>query len=233
MTKRRLIRILIPLLVALVVTIAVAKLTTKPKAPTVSVVVAAAQVSAGSILTTQDLQVLSVPAASALPGSIGSVSQAIGVITRVDLTAGDPVLADELQPTQSAGLAYQIPAGERALTVQVNGVTGVGGSLGIGNTVDVLGTFPSQSSTTGVSSPAYAAVVVQNVTVLQLSSGTGGTTATQSGNGSPYTLVTLAVTPTEAATISLAEQQGGVTFLLRPHSGAGNGTADVGVGGLK
>ena len=229
MTRRKLLRILIPLLGALVVTFLIAKLTAQPKAATASVVVATQDVSAGAILSSQDLSLKSVPAGSALPGSVTSVPAAAGEVTRVGLAVGDPVLSNELQASQMAGLSYQIPAGERAFTVPVNGVSGVAGNLAPGDEVDVLATFPAQS--TGTTAQAHADVVVQGVAILGLGTGTGSVTPA-AGNNSPYTLVTLAVTPTQAATISLSEQVGSVTFLLRPHAHPGTGTASVTVGGL-
>ncbi|MDA8345903.1 MAG: Flp pilus assembly protein CpaB [Thermaerobacter sp.] len=232
MTRRKLIRILIPLVVALIATVAVAKLTARPQAPTVAIVVAAQDIAPGTVLTSHDLQVHSVPASHALQGSLQSVGAATGEVARVGLTAGDPVLSDELQTSQMAGLNYQIPAGERAFTVPVNGVTGVGGSLIVGDQVDVLATFPAQTNTSGASTPAHASVVVQDVAVLELGTGTGTINPTAAGNGSPYTLVTLAVTPQEAAMISLSEELGSVTFLLRPHANAGSGAANISAGGL-
>jgi pilus assembly protein CpaB len=234
MTRRRLIRILIPLAVALVATLVVAKLTAQKTAPTETIVVAAQSVNAGSVLSPQDVQTESVPMSTALHGVLTTTAAAVGEVTQVNLTLGDPILSDEVVPSQAAGISYQIPAGMRAFAVPVNGVSGVAGNLTPGDKVDVLATFPVQSATNaGVASPAHASVVVQDVAVIGLSTGTSSsTTPSAAGNTSPYTLVTLAVTPQQAATISLSEQQGTVTFLLRPHSGAGNGSATVTVGGL-
>ncbi len=234
MTRRRLIRILIPLAVALIATLLVAQLTARKTAPTATIVVAAQSVNAGTVLSSQDVQLETVPASAALHGALTTMASAVGQVARVGLTLGDPVLSDELQPSQVAGISYQIPAGMRGFAVPVNGVSGVAGNLSPGDKVDVLATFPVQSATNaGAASPAHASVVVQDVAVIGLSAGTGSSTApTAAGNTSPYTLVTLAVTPQQAATISLSEQQGTITFLLRPHSGAGSGSATVTVGGL-
>lgn len=236
MTRSRLIRIIVPLLVALIVTAVVAKLTAGKASPTGEIVIAAHTVKAGSVLTPEDLQLRSVPARAALAGSLGSVGAAVGAVTRTELTTGAPVLSDELESSQAAGLDYQIPAGMRAFTVPVNGVSGVAGQLAAGDRVDVLATFTAQSSASngGVAVTPHATVVVQDIGVLALGTGTGSVApaATSSGTSSPYTLVTLAVTPQQAAVISLSEQQGTVAFLLRPHSGAGSGSASVSAGEL-
>ncbi len=227
MTRRRLLRVIVPLLAALVVTLVVAKATTRPAASRAPLLVAATGVPAGSVLTPSDLKLQQVSPSAILPGSLTSIGSAQGQVTRVALSAGAPVLSDEIEPENDAGLAYQIPRGDRALTMSVNGVSGVAGNLVPGSHVDVLLTLSAQAAQNGQpAAPAESTVIVPDVAVL--STGLAGS----SGSGSGYSLVTLAVTPKEAATIALGQQQGSLLLLLRPPGDGSKPTVQIRVGGI-
>ncbi len=227
MTRRRLLRVMVPLLVALVLTLIVARATQKPSPRLVPLVVAATAVPAGTELTGADLRLQRVSPAAVLPGSLSSEGAAQGQVAKVSLTAGSPVLADELEAASEAGLAYQIPRGDRALTVAVNGVSGVAGNLATGDHVDVLLTVGAQASQAGQPAiTAQSTVIVQDVDVL--STGLAGAGGPSNG----YALITLAVTPQQAATISLGQQQGSILLLLRAHGDQTPSAVEVRVGGI-
>ena len=227
MTRRRLLRVIVPLLAALILTLVVARVTARPSPHLVPLLVAAAEVPAGSELTAADLKLEEVSPAAILPGSLTTFASAQGQVARVGLSAGSPVLADELEPAQQAGLAYQIPRGERALTLAVNGVSGVAGNLAPGAHVDVLLTIGAQSSQGGQpATTALSTVIVQNIVVL--ATGLAGTAGPSGG----YSLVTLAVTPAQAATIALGQQQGSILLLLRPEGDQTTAPVEVRVGGI-
>ncbi len=227
MTRRRLLRVIVPLLAALVLTLAVAKATAKPPASRVPLLVAATAVPAGSVLSASDLKLQQVSPSAILPGSLTTIGAAQGLVTKVALSRGSPVLADEVEPEAAAGLAYQIPPGNRALTLAVNGVSGVAGNLAPGSHVDVLLTVSQQAAQAGQSAvPAESTVIVPDVAVL--STGLAGT----SGPSAGYSLVTLSVTPKQAATIALGQQQGSILLLLRPPGDTTKPTVQIHVGGI-
>jgi len=226
MTRRRLLRVIVPLLAALLLTLVVARATARPNPRTTPVVVAAVTVPAGSVLSPADLKVQDVPPSGALPGSLRATASAVGEVAKVGLSSGAPVLADEIEPQPQAGLAYQIPRGERALTLAVNGVSGIAGNLAAGLRVDVLLTVGGQTAGTGQSATAaLSTVIAQNIAVL--STGLAG-----GSGGSGYALVTLAVSPTQAATIALGQQQGSIVLLLRAPGDHQTAQVKVQVGGV-
>ncbi len=227
MTRRRLLRAIVPLLAALLLTLVVARATATPAAHHVPLLVAATAVPAGSVLSAADLKLQQVAPAAVLPGSLTSLGAAEGQVAKVALSAGSPVLGDEIEPETQAGLAYQIPRGQRALTLAVNGVSGVAGNLVSGVRVDVLLTVGSQSAQSGQTTvQAQSTLIAQNVAVL--TTGLSGSGATGSG----YSLVTLSVTPAQAATIALGQQQGSILLLLRPSGDAAAAPVVVRVGGI-
>lgn len=227
MTRRKLLRVIIPLLAALLLTLVVAKTTARPSARHVPLLVAATAVPAGSVLSSADLKLEEVAPSAVLPGSLTSLGAAETQVAKVALSAGSPVLQDEIEPEPDAGLAYQVPRGYRALTLAVNGVSGVAGNLAAGAHVDVLLTVGAQSAQAGqAATPAESTFIVQNVQVLS----TG--LAAASGGGSGYSLVTLSVTPLQAATIALGQQQGSLLLLLRPPGDQSAAAVEIRVGGV-
>lgn len=231
MTRRRILRILVPVLGALCATWLVARLTAAPHRPTAALVVAARAIAAGSVIAPADLRTVQLPLGAPLAGGIGRPESAVGEVAQVRISPGAPVLSDELEAPRAAGLAYRIPPGDRAFTVAVNGVSGVGGNLAPGVRVDVLATFPYQSGTAGVPGTPRSTVVAQDLLVLGIGQATGAAVAGSQIDPN-YALATLAVTPAQAATVALAEQEGTIDLLLRPAAGAGSGAASVDAGGL-
>lgn len=229
MTRQKLLRIIVPLFVALLVTYAVARLSQTHAAATAPVVVAQSAIPDGSVVGSAEVRVEQVPAAGVWPGSLTSAAQAVGQVALVNIPQGSPLLSSELQAAQAAGLAYAIPPGERGMSIAVTNVSGVAGNLQPGSYVDVMATYPYTSGQGGVPGSPRSSTVVQDVRVLQVGQAAVGGQAPATTN---YSLVTLAVTPQQATAIALAEQLGTVDLLLRPANGAGNGMASTSIGGL-
>ena len=153
-------------------------------------VVAARPVERGSVLAGADLAVRMAPASMLLAGAVTSVDEARGRAVAVPLVEGEPLLAGHLAPEGLSGLAAQLAAGDRAVSVP----TGGSGSppLRRGDMVDVLATLE------GATTLAIAAdAVVVDV-------GAGGES------------VTVAVSQEEARAVAYAVAHGSVTVTLTP-----------------
>jgi pilus assembly protein CpaB len=101
-----------------------------------------------------------------------------------------------------------IPAGMRAISVKVNEVIGVAGFTVPGTRVDVLAMVRDNTD-------SMSRIVVSNVQVL--TSGTKYDQEASRKDGQPIktTVVTLAVTPTDAERIALAANGGQIILALR------------------
>jgi pilus assembly protein CpaB len=106
-----------------------------------------------------------------------------------------------------AGLPPIIPPGMRAVSVRVNDVVGVAGFVVQGTRVDVMVVLRQGAE-------SMARVVVNNVQVLAAGTNIDQTVA-RSGQAIPSTVVTLLVTPEDAAKISLASSEGQIMLTLR------------------
>jgi pilus assembly protein CpaB len=174
----------------------------------VFVAVASEDLPVGTMLTKEQVKVVGWPKSSPVEGSFTSPDAVVGRGLIQSVKANEPLTENKLAPLASgAGLPPSIPPGMRALSVRVNDVIGVAGFTVPGTRVDVLVTLRNNDTT-------MSRAVVSNIQVL-----TAGTRydQEQSKNGQPIptTVVTLMVTPEDAERITLAENSGAITLVLR------------------
>jgi pilus assembly protein CpaB len=142
----------------------------------------------------------------------------VGMFTRVDdvvnravitsVAENEPILDSKLASLQSgAGLAATIPEGMRAMSVAVNDVVGVAGFVTPGTMVDVLVT-----GTLSGSGGNITRTILENVRVLA-----AGQKVEQDREGKPQTVpvITLLVTPDDAAKLAMASTEGKIQLSLR------------------
>jgi pilus assembly protein CpaB len=179
-------------------------------APTQPVVVAAADLSLGSALKKEDLQVLAFPAGQAPAGSFSQPQELIDRGLIVSVVKHEPILASKVASKEAgAGLPPIIPDGMRAVSVRVNEVIGVAGYVLPGSRVDVIATASPTANVTDMTSK----VVLANV--LTLTAGTRIEQDQKDGKAVQVTVVTMAVTPEQAERLALASTEGKIQLALR------------------
>lgn len=166
----------------------------------------------------------------------GSRYEVVGRMPAVEIAASQPIhwntLKRDLVPR---GMAMTLPEGQRAITVSVDRVAGVGGFVVPGDHVDIVATFvvppgfaiveggkvvprASKRENTGYIAQKLTKVVMQDVTVLAagpfaLDAALGGATAAvERGQVGDLTLM---VTPVEGEILTFAEETGALRFMLR------------------
>jgi pilus assembly protein CpaB len=174
----------------------------------VFVAVAAEDLPVGTMLTKDQVKLVGWPKSSPLQGAFSSPDALVGRGLVQSVKTNEPLTENKLAPTAAgAGLPPTIPPGMRALSLRVNDVIGVAGFTVPGTRVDVLVTLHTNDTT-------MSRAVVSNVQVL-----TAGTRYDQEqakdGQPIPTTVVTLMVTPEDAERITLAQNTGGITLVLR------------------
>ncbi|GAP07479.1 Flp pilus assembly protein CpaB [Anaerolinea thermolimosa] len=118
----------IPLVLAIVV-FAVALALNQPE-PQAAVVVAAADLPEGKVLSEADLTVKEMPKSLAPEGAAGDVQRLIGQRLRVARSAGDPIL-----PAHLGGEVLELQPNERAVALSVSASQGLAGLLKPGDRV--------------------------------------------------------------------------------------------------
>lgn len=183
--------------------------TAAPTLATVKVAVATRDLPVGTLLTDQDIKLVSWPAGSLPKGYATSKEEVVGRGLIQPLLANEPFLASGLAAKDAGGgLPITIPPGMRAMSVRVNEVTGVSGFLWRGTHVDVLVTLTRQET----GNDARTQVLLQNIEVLA-----AGQEVQKDPNGKPKTVpvVTLLVTPDQAEKLTLGATQGELQLALR------------------
>src|SRR4051812_32083800 len=163
----------IPLILAValgLVAMAVARKALRPGGATagpvnsVPVVVAKRDVAVGRELAAEDLAVTRVPLDSAPTRAFQSVQDLVGRAVTTPLVKGQAVTDTLLAPAGSgAGIQAVVIPGMRAITIEVNEVTGLGGMLVPGAKVDVICAIRDEKT----QQPA-ARTILQNIRVLAL-----------------------------------------------------------------
>lgn len=178
------------------------------------IVVAAEKIPARTVVTTEMLTLKEIPAEAVHPYAIYNIEDAVGRLTDSKIEVGEYVLASKLhkQGDKSSGLKYFVPEGKRAITIQVDSVSGVGGFILPGDRIDIMASMLLKKAGSSEQTPPTSLMLVQNLEVLAC-----GTNIKENSDGtsSTYSNITLAVTPDDALLIYLADINGSLRLLLR------------------
>jgi pilus assembly protein CpaB len=191
-----------------------AKLQSTSAAPTpmTHIVVAAQAIPLGTRLDPSMLKTIPWPASQPLTGACTRLADCTNRALITAVAENEPILESKLaSPAAGAGLAATIPDGMRAVSVAVNDVVGVAGFVAPGTMVDVLVTGAAVGSND--SRPGNVTrTILENVRVLA-----AGQRIQQDRDGKPQTVpvITLLVSPQDAARLTMASTEGKIQLALR------------------
>jgi pilus assembly protein CpaB len=166
---------------------------------TTPVVVATRDVSPGKELTAEDLIAADVPSSVVPAKAFTNVADLVGRVATSPLVKGQAVLETLLSPPGGGvGLGALIPEGMRAMTMNIDEVTGLGGMIVPGCHVDVNVMVPDERS-----KQQTARTVLQDLKIIAV----GRQFTAQSADGppaAPTNNITFLVTPDQARMLELA-----------------------------
>ncbi|HET9199796.1 MAG TPA: Flp pilus assembly protein CpaB [Dehalococcoidia bacterium] len=194
-----------------------------------TVVVAAVDIPARSVITLDMLEARSVPVDALQPGSFTATEDVVGSVAVYPTPAGHQVLAANVSEFGAeAALSYIIPEGHRAIAVNATAVKAVGGYILPGDFVDIIGLFAwtanDQIVVTSTLAQDSEVLAVERVTeLLELEEGVdGGPPLANSerkdgiplvGEENPDALyLIVAVTPQEAQRVFAADASNDAEF---------------------
>ena len=194
----------------------------QPPTPTdlATVIVAKTDIPSKTKITADMVQESQIPVEYIQPGAVRNLNKVVGIVTREAIMSGEQILERRLLLAgKLAGFTGVIPPGKRALTVAVTDVTGVAGLLKAGDSVDVIVTFDQQ-----VAGGHVSQILLQNLLVLAVNRDSEVSSerdikkeAAKDSGALKLTTVTLAISPEDAARVTLAEEKGKVRLALRPY----------------
>lgn len=185
-------------------------------------VVAVSEVEPGVMLTEQHLRIGRVEGADRPVGAFDQVAQVVGRVTKVALTPNQPILPSVLADEKStAGKGAVLPAGMRAITVDINPVSGVAGFIQPKSRVDIVATLQSDGK-------PLAKTVLENIEVFAVGGRTVDTPPAEKGAQpeQPANTITLLVTPEQGEKLELATSSSRVRMVLRNSSDQSTSMSD-------
>ncbi len=189
--------------------------------PTEQILTAGSPLQAGSLLQPTNISSTAILTSALVPGELvdtpANRSVLVGSMVRVPLTAGAPIMDDQvIHPGDHGFLAAVLSPGMRAVTISVDTVTGANGMIWPGDHVDVLLTQDINGAPLDKS--IAAEVVLSDVRVIATGSTLVKNTSQGVGDVPPST-VTLEVSPEQASRILVASNLGRLSLIV--HSAQG------------
>ncbi len=153
-------------------------------------------------------------------GALRDFSAIEGKVLTVDVSKGQQITNSILSTTVTAGIAFQVPKGFRAIAIEVNDITGVSGKIRSGDWVDVIASF-KQGAVAGAE--AKTKIILQKVMVVEgfpEETGfakTGGVFDENRKTDTPVRrTIILALSPVDVEKLVFAAENGKVWLTLRP-----------------
>lgn len=174
------------------------------------IVVADRAMQLGTRLDANNVRLIPWPGDEPVAGMFRRIEDCEGRAVITNLAENEPVLESKLAAKEAgAGLPATIPQGMRAVSVAVNDVVGVAGFVIPGTMVDVLvtGQVPGATGQNNITR-----TILENIRVLA-----AGQKVEQDREGKPQTVpvITLLVTPEDAARLTMAATEGKIQLSLR------------------
>lgn len=192
-----------------------------PPPPVTEVLVAAADTSIGQILQAPDLRWQQWPEGALAPGYLSrkenpkALEETLGASVRSGFLAGEPIRAQKLVRPASGFMAAILPSGMRAVAIVTDsrGTNSAGGFILPNDRVDVIRTYRDDSrSRIGNSDAQRSQTILTDIRVLAIGQ------LIQEKNGTNVVTgetATLALTPAQAETVTLAQKVGSLSLSLR------------------
>ena len=182
----------------------------------VPVLVAMRAIAHREPLTALDVEVQRIPIEAVHPFAVKDLGAIEGMFADATIRMGEQILSLDLTERPSGGgLAELIPDGYRAFSIGVSDAMAAGGLVKPGDRLDLIAVFQEQKAGRDGS-----VSVVQNVEVLAVSRVLlgGAENDAEEGKTNPTSItatVTVALLPTDAQRVALADEFGAIRLALR------------------
>jgi pilus assembly protein CpaB len=187
----------------------------------INVVIAARDIPQNVLLRADMLTTKSVAKDSVPSDAVVSIAEIKELYTRVPILKDDVLRRSKIVTREEAGsLAFRIPEGRRAITLNITESKAVGFSINPGERVDVIGIFQVRDPATD-EDYYLSRTILQDIPVLEISTSEIEEEKSRSRSATRAPVATLAVTPEEAEVIALVESEMKLVLTLRPHGDAG------------
>jgi pilus assembly protein CpaB len=212
--------------------------TTASIGDTVDVVVASQDIDAGDEINADMVELASLPVNALVDEAFTDEALVVGTRAQVRVARGDQLAPSKVvgEGDDGEGVAFIIPAGMRAMSVEVTEETSVGGLVLPGDRVDVI--VVAETTVGEGNDVARGVLLLQDVEVLAVAQATLRATSRVDENGEPIdtgsaegaiaardenvdedpdaATVTLSLLPEQVPLLAVAQEEGTVYLSLRP-----------------
>jgi pilus assembly protein CpaB len=181
-------------------------------APTLTSLVAAADIPRGQLVAARDVTLRSVAQLPA--GGLSRSDDAVGHMALTDIKAGTPLLSAQVSASATIGIAARVPEGFRAYAIPVSEAEIAGGFLQAGDHVDLYVTLPGAlfaQKDTKQGDQSRSTLLLSGIAVLAV----GTKLETDGSANTSVRTVTLALNSADLARVALASRLGAITFAIR------------------
>lgn len=188
-----------------------------PALKTVDVLVAANDIAMGGPVRAEDLRWQAWPeeAANAVfvnkTAAPNGIADTAGSIARAPFAAGEPIRPEKLIKGNGSGyMAAILPAGMRAISIEISAETGAGGFILPNDRVDVI--LTRRTTNAAGKDTSFSSTIAQNVRVLAIDQ------MVEDKDGQKVVVgktATLELAPAQTEKIALSRQQGAISLALR------------------
>ena len=187
-----------------------------PVVETTEVVVANSDISPHTVIRNEMLQLKAIPNDLVPEGAATSIAEIANTAARTTILAGDILTRRKIyEDANQAGFVGMIPPDCRAVSINVNGITGVDGFAKPGDRVDLLLVENDNKEST-------SRVLLQNVLLLSINQNMSADDLIEDGSDkakvaiSNPSVATLALQPADVLTLISASKLGEIYMMLRP-----------------
>ncbi len=203
--------------------------TNQQPAAEISVIVSKVDIQGGSaldqLISGGDFTTMKVLTSAVVTGAVTDISQLRGHTTSQFILAGEQIPTARLKgSTVKTGGVLNIPAGDQAITISLEPQRVVDNAIQTGDHVVVYATLPESGTGKNAGSDVTVTLVPD---VLVLKGASQNTTPGAVGSTDTGSLMTLALSPSDAQRVVLAQEQGHIWLGLLPPGQAGTSQAPL------
>lgn len=188
---------------------------------TTGIVVAAVDIQSRTQITSNMLQVIQVPEQGIVGTPFKNIDEVVGKYAKENIYTDQQIHPSIIIENISDELTLNINGNNRAITINVNELTGVNGLIKPGDFVDIILFLPQTTENNRIR-PDIAKLFLQNVEVLAINKNSirENIQSTESANPDTGTYyVTLSVPVMDVEMLVLAKDIGSIELALRPLEG--------------
>jgi len=195
-----------------------AQQTIAPEKPAVKILVAAADLPAGTLVREEHLKWQPWPASDDLKDMYvveneRKSEEFYGTVVRQGISAGEPISDNRMvRPGQQGFLAAVLKPGMRAISINIDATAGIAGFVFPGDKVDVVLTLEVAPANEEAGAPRRASeTILTDIRIVAMDQSTDD----QTQEASVRSIATLEVTPKEVEIISVSREIGRLSLSLR------------------